>query len=426
MDTRERIQRLMDQRATAWSEMQAIDTAAAEGEGRALTAEEREKWDRIEADIASWSGEIDRLQRMANLDATLSKPVEDRHLNDAHGAPSGTDDGVDEARLERAFSQFLRYGIEELTPEDRKMVRSRYRTARGGEARAQAEGTTTAGGYLVPQGYWERISEVLKAYGGLLGISNVIRTETGQPLPWPNNDDTANVGSILGENTQVTEVDLTVGQRVLNAWTYTSNLVLVSLELLQDSAFDLDEWIPKKLGQRLGRAIAANFATGTGTGQPLGIATSPTVGVTGATGQTLTITYDNIVDLVHSVDPAYRAGGNARFVMADSSLATIRKITDQYGHPLWQPSVSASDPDFLLGYPLTIDQGIPVMAANAYSVLFGDFEAGYVVRQCLDVQMMRLTERYADYLQVGFFGFLRLDARPDDANAVKAYENSAT
>ncbi|WP_298330364.1 phage major capsid protein [Haloactinopolyspora sp.] len=423
MTTRERIQHLLDQRATAWAEMQAIDAAAGAGEGRALTAEEREKWDRIETDISTWSEEIDRLQRMANLDATLSAPVEDRHLNGAYGT-TGEDNAAQAAQLERAFGQFLRYGIEDLAPEDRKLVKSQFRAGR--ENRAQSEGTTTAGGYLVPQGYWERISEVLKAYGGLLGISNVIRTETGQPLPWPNNDDTANVGSILGENTQVTEVDLTVGQRVLNAWTYTSNLVLVSLELLQDSAFDLDVWIPKKLGQRLGRAIAANFATGTGTGQPLGIATSPTVGVTGATGQTLTITYDNIVDLVHSVDPAYRSGGNARFVMADSSLAVIRKITDSYGHPLWQPSVSASDPDFLLGYPLTIDQGIPVMAANAYSVFFGDFEAGYVVRQCLDVQMMRLTERYADYLQVGFFGFLRLDARPDDAHAVKAYQNSAT
>ncbi len=410
------LKRAREERANAWNEMTSLSDLATR-DNRDLTAEERQSWDRIEARISQLSDDIERFQKQTDLEGRFAKLDEEEHLNGARSAAAAS---ADEKRLNDVFRNFLRRGINDLNADERSIMASRF------ERRAQGEGTSTAGGYLVPQGYWKRISEVMKAYGGLLNISNVIHTSTGNPLPWPNNDDTANVGGILGENTQVTEVDLAVGQRILNAWTYTSNLILVSLELLQDSAFDLDEWIPKKLGIRIGRAVANHLINGTGTGQPAGILSSVATGVTGATGQTSTLIYDNLVDLIHSVDPAYRAMGNARFVMNDLTLGAIRKLKDNYGHPLWQPSVSDKDPDLLLGYPLTIDQAMPVMAANAKSILFGDFEAGYVVRQSLDVQMMRLTERYADYLQVGFFGFNRLDARPDDANAVKTYVNSAT
>ena len=409
------LSKAIDERAHVWNEMTSI-TDIAERDGREITAEEREKWDKMEARLSELSGDIERFQKQNELEGRF-KTINDETLDGARTSKTGNDS---EERVTQAFSNFLRRGLSDISAEDRAIMQARF------ERRAQSEGTTTAGGYLVPTGYWKRISEVLKAYGGLFGISNVIHTTSGQPLPWPNNDDTANVGAIIGENTQVAEVDLAVGQRILNAWTYTSNLVLVSLELLQDSAFDLDAWIPKKLGIRIGRAVANHLVNGTGTGQPTGILSSVATGTTGATGETTSIIYDDLVNLVHSVDPAYRAGGNCRFVMNDLSMAVIRKLKDNYGHPLWQPSITDKSPDLLLGYPLTIDQAMPVMAANAKSVLFGDFEAGMVVRQCLDIQMMRLTERYADYLQVGFFGFSRLDAHPDDPNAIKAFANSAT
>ncbi len=409
------LKKAIEERANVWNEMTSVMDVA-ERDARELTAEEREKWDKMEARLSELSSDIERFQKQNELEGRF-KTINDETLDGTRTPRTGNDS---EERVTQAFSNFLRRGLSDISAEDRAIMQARF------ERRAQSEGTTTAGGYLVPEGYWKRISEVMKAYGGLLGISNVIHTSSGQPLPWPNNDDTANVGSIIGENTQVTEVDLAVGQRILNAWTYTSNLVLVSLELLQDSAFDLDAWIPKKLGVRIGRAVANHLVNGTGTGQPTGILSSVATGTTGATGETTSIIYDDLVNLVHSVDPAYRAGGNCRFVMNDLSMAVIRKLKDNYGHPLWQPSITDKSPDLLLGYPLTIDQAMPVMAANAKSVLFGDFEAGMVVRQCLDIQMMRLTERYADYLQVGFFGFSRLDAHPDDPNAVKAFANSAT
>jgi HK97 family phage major capsid protein len=416
--------RLREERANAWSNMTAI-TDLAEREGRELTSEERSKWDEIEARISTLSGDIDRMNRESELEARMSAdaPVDDPTLRPTTVLP--TDEETEE-RVSRAFENFVRFGIEGLQPEERSLMRGRHRRPGAVEGRAQSEGTNSAGGYLVPSGYWRRISEVLKAYGGLLGVANVIETSTGQPLPWPSNDDTSNAGHILGENTQVSETDVTIGQKTLNAYTYTSDLVLVSLELLQDTAFDLDAWLPKKLGQRIGRAVANHLVNGTGSSQPTGILNSITTGKTGASGQVSTVIYDDLVDLEHSIDPAYRALGNCRYAMNDLTLGAIRKLKDSQGHPLWNPSLVDSAPDLLLGYPVLIDQAFPNMAASAKSIAFGDFEAGYVVRRVLDMQMMRLEERYADYLQVGFFGFLRLDAKPDDANAVKSYVNAAS
>lgn len=425
----DRLKRLYDERGRAWDAMQSI-RALIEKENRDFTVDERATWDKAEADITSFTADIDRENRAVQLDTALAAPVETPELRGT-GSPVNTPAEVDEARVSEAFTSFLRHGMDGLSPENRAIMAPRYEQL-GGEVRAQSIGTTTAGGFLVPPGYWLRISEVLKAYGGILGISNVITTATGQPLQWPNNDDTANIGAILGENTVVTEVDVTLGQRILNAWTYSSNSILVSLQLLQDSAFDLDSFITRKLGMRVGRALAIHLATGTGTNQPTGIMTTVGTGVTGTTtGKVGAPQYADLVDLTHAVDPAYRAGGNVRFVMHDLTLAAIRKLVDTQGRPLWVPAqssttISGSNPDTILGYPITIDQAIPATAVSTKSVLFGDFEAGYVVRQVLGFNLLRLVERYADFLQVGFIGFARYDARPDDASAIKCYLSPAT
>ena len=401
---------LAERRANLWSQMQGI-MADAERDSRDLTAEERETWDRLEADLSALTSDMDRFQRSADLQRSLEAPIE----TDLDAAGKGT--RQDDAELtERAFAEYLRRGIDGIDPELRAII----------ESRAQSVGTNSAGGYMVPQGFLEKITETMKAYGGILNAANVINTETGNPLPWPTNDDTGNSGALLSENSQISAQDASFGQVMVNAYTYTSKLILVSEQLLQDSAFDLDTWLPKKIGQRLGRAVAADLATGNGSSKPTGIGYAPTTGKTGTTGQTTSIIYDDLVDLEHSVDVAYRNAGNCAFAMADSSLAVIRKLKDSYGHPLWQPDMAATNRDTILGYPVIVDNGLPAMAASAKSVLFGDFEAGFLVRVAADVTVKRLTERYADYLQVGFFGFQRIDAKPDDGAAIRAYVNSAS
>lgn len=417
---------LLERRASAWARVQEIRSAA-ERDGREMSAEERGNWQTALDDVERLTGDIENEQRSARFEKIANKTDEEERANRQHTAPTPDAPPVDnEKRYDEAFGNFLRRGINGVNSEERSLLQANF-TA-GDEQRAQGIATTTAGGYFVPQGFRAKITETMKAYGGLLNIAQVFTTDTGNPLPWPTVDDTGNVGAILAENTQVSNQDITIGQRILNAYTYTSKQVLVSLQLIQDAAFDLNSYVPRELGVRIGRAVAAHLVTGTGSSQPTGILNAPPAGqtITGAAGSTTSFTYDNLIDTIHKVDPAYRQGGNLNWLMADPTLAAARKLKDSQGHPLWQPSLQAGVPDNLLGYPVTVDNGMSTMAANAYPIAFGDFNRGMLVRQVLGVQMLRLEERYADFLQVGFIGFSRLDAKPDDPAAISFYRNSAT
>lgn len=409
----DRLKRLIDEQNRTWQRMNEIRDAA-EAENRDMTAEERANWDAAEARLTEVSGDIERENRFTALERVDRSQIIPASGGDSEGRETGEDRA---ARYAEAFSLFVRHGMERLSGEQRGMLAASFQ-----EVRAQGEGTDTAGGYLVPEGFRTTMTETMKAFGGIMNVANVITTSTGNPLPWPTNDDTGNVGAILGENTQISEQDLTLGQNQLGAYTYTSKLVRVSLQLLQDSAFNLEAWLPRKLGERIGRAAAAHFATGTGTSQPEGISAG-TVGVTGAVSATAAITYDNLIDLEHSVNVAYRA--NARYVMADSTLKLLRKLKDGDDRPLWVPVPAPGFPATINGYAYTIDEGMAAPAADAKSIAFGDFRAGYVVRQVQGVQMMRLAERYADYLQVGFFGFARLDGAIDDSAAFRLFQHGA-
>ncbi|MGW4388208.1 phage major capsid protein [Streptomyces sp. NPDC004685] len=411
------LERALDKRARTWAQMQEIQ-ARAETEGRdELTAEERTSWDAAEADLTATSADIERLERAARMD-TVQR---DQIVVADTGHRETPEDRAEQAdaQYRDAFETFTRRGMNALGHEQRELLMSNQ-----AEIRAGATSPGTAGGYFIPTETLAKITETMKAYGGLLGSANIITTSSGNNLNWPTNDDTGNVGAILAENAQITEQDVTLGQKTLGAYTYTSKLVRLSLQLLQDDTFGVEAWLTRKLGERIGRAVAAHLATGTGSNQPEGLFTNAIAGKTGAVGQTTSVTSDDLLDLIHSVDPAYR--DSSQWVTSDGALKMIRRLKDGQGRPLWEPSVQVGVPSSLLGYGVTIDNGAPAPAANAKSIGFGNINAAYVVRQVAGGQMMRLEERYADYLQVGFFGFLRLDAKPDDASAFRVYAHSAT
>jgi HK97 family phage major capsid protein len=417
------LQEKRDKRAGIWEQMKAL-LANAEGESRDLSAEEASQYDALEADLDKLGEEIrsaeaadDRRKRHEQRGREFSRVVRDP----AVVAPDEQTPPGDES-YERAFRAFLRDGINGVDADDRKILREGF--VPGAELRAAGVATGAAGGYLVPPAFRNRLQEAMKFFASMRQVAEVIETETGATLPWPTADDTANKGAILAENTQVTEQDVTIGQIQLGAYMYTSKLVRVSFQLLQDNGFDLESWLARKLGERIGRIQNEHFTTGTGTGQPEGVQTNATVGKTGANGQTTSVIYDDLVDLIHSVDIAYRQNG--RFMLNDLTVAAARKLKDAQGRPLWEPSIQVGSPDRLLGYGLTVNNDMPVMAANAKSILFGDFELAYVIRDVTGVQLLRLEERYADFLQVGFLAFQRSDGRPQDAGALRAYKNSAT
>jgi HK97 family phage major capsid protein len=425
------IERAQERRAAAWNRMTEI-TDRAERDGRDLTAEERTSWDAAEKDLTEATADKERAERHTALEsearntptprpADMPMPQESRDVQ-----PEDAD-----KQLDKAFTGFLRRGMDGLTSEQRALVGGRL-TDLPVEARAEGVATGSAGGYLVPPGFLDRLLIAMKAYGGLLNEVGKIDTTTGNPLQWPGADDTANVGAILGENTQVSQQDIAFTTQTLNAYTYTSKLVLVSLQLMQDAAFDVDGFVSGRLAERIARIQATHIVSGTGTGQPQGIVTGVTNTTTLATGSTTTLGsgttgYDSLLDLIHSVDPAYRALPETKFVAHDSFLKAVRKVKDTQSRPLWQPDyLAGGDRDTILGYPVAIDNSLATVAASSTSALFGNFRRGYVWRNVLGLQMLRLTERYADFLQVGFLGFIRGDGRVQDPKALAALVQSAT
>lgn len=423
----EHYKRYIEEQNSLFNRMQEIQTSA-EKAGE-WSAEERTNWDAANARITEVSTKIDehvadeqRASRMTELNSVdYSKVVDAGSAGGSAGTVAERTAQHDEAYT-RAFGSYLRHGLERLDGEQRQMLMANF-TA-GDEFRAQATTSGSVGGYFIPPGYRATITESMKAFGGIINHANVITTSTGNPLQWPTNDDTGNVGAILAENSAVTETPVALGTKTIGAYMYTSKLVLVSLQLLQDSVFDLDTWLPGKLGMRIGRATAAHMISGNGTSQPEGVATNATSGVTGAAG--FGITYDNIIDLEHSIDPAYRASGRCRFLFNDATLAVLRKLKDTQGRPLWLPVPTSGMPSTINGIEYTIDQGMASPGASTKSILFGDFQQAYIVRMVHDMQMVRLAERYAEMLQVGFFGFVRLDAKADDANAVRALQHGSS
>ena len=278
------------------------------------------------------------------------------------------------------------------------------------QAEARAQSTSgSAGGYAIPQGFINQLEASLLAFGGMREVATVLRTAEGNDLPIPTVSDHSNVGAILSENSQVAEQDIAFGQITLKAYKYSSKLIRVSAELLQDSAIDLESFIGGALGERIARIFNTHATTGDNSSKPQGI-TASGAGVTAASATA--ITYGELVELQHSVDPSYRQ--NARFMMHDSTFKAIRKLLDSQNRPIFQPDISASSPGTLLGSPVVINQDCATIAASAKAIFFGDFSK-YLIRDVQDFTLLRLEERYADYHQVGFVGFSRHDGRILDA-----------
>jgi HK97 family phage major capsid protein len=413
---------LKETRAKTWGRMQEL---AAKDE---ISAEERGEWDRLESSIDDQTKDIERRERFEARSYDLES-LDDPEVTTTNGGTPTRDRGdVKELTPEqRAFDGWVRRGMAGLTPDDQAIMAGRASdidTTQLAQVRAQGITPDTAGGYLVPQGFRNTVTEAMKFFGGIRGNANQITTDTGNELPWPTNDDTGNEGSYIGEHGPVTDQDLTFGQNKLQAHILTSKMIKVSTALLQDSAINLDALIGRKAGERIGRRENRAFTVGNGVGQPLGVATAATVGKLGPNGQTTSVTYNDFVDLMHSVDVAYR-NERARWMWHDLSMAVLRKILDGDGRPLWEPSVQPGTPDTFLGRPYTVNNNMPTMAASQKSILFGDFLLGYIIRDVAAMSMTRLVERYAENLEVAFFITTRQDGKPDDANAVKAYQNSA-
>lgn len=401
---------LRRKRANIAEQMKSI-LGVAEAEKRDLSAEEQVNFDKAIADESELRKQIDRLEKFEDIQKSL-----EGHENRFKAEGEEIKHGKQKDEYRTAFSKWIVNGSAQLTAEERGLLN---------EQRALSVGSPGGGGYTVPQGFYNSLIEAMKTFGGVRNVANVFSTASGNALPIPTANDTSNVGAILAENTPAGVQDVAFNQTILNAYKYTSNIVLVSMELMQDSAFDLEAYLTRVLGQRIGRINNQHFTTGTGTGQPQGIVTAATLGKTGLAGQTTSVILDDIIDLEHSVDPLYRAG--AKYMFHDSTLKVLKKMKDSTGRQLWSPGIAYKEADTINSYGYQVNNDMAVMAANAKSILFGDF-SNYWVRDVKDVQVVRFGEKYMDAGQIGFVAFSRADGKLINAgtNPVAYYANSAT
>lgn len=327
-----------------------------------------------------------------------------------------------------AFGRYLRYGHNSLDESDRRHLRSGYRQM---ETRApQASGTPAAGGYLIPEGFIPVLEIAMKSYSGVLQAPHTsINTTSGNPLPMPTTNDTGNIGAQIGENTTVGEQEVAFGTVDFNAFIYTSRMVTFPIPLLEDSGVSIEGLLNGILAERLGRIFNQRLTTGTGSGQPQGVVTASTLGKTAAA--VAAITHDEIIDLEHSVDPAYRNRPSAGFMAHDLTFAAVRKIKDSDGRPIWMPAMTAGlaggAPGLISDKPYWINQDMAQLGAGNKTMLFGDFSK-YAVRKVRDIVIRRLDERYAENLQVAFFAWTRMDGRLIDAgtNPIKHLVQAAS
>jgi HK97 family phage major capsid protein len=408
------------------------------------TAETRAKVAAMFADIDALGNDIANIERSEKLEKDLAESTKGTEIRGGKPASSSEKSIEERAKAYRAaWGKALRKqpnfrsgstgvgdakwcAINELDEETRNVLTAESRDVNEGSIISQI-GTYSGLGFFVPAGFVYDVEVALKYYAPLIDgkVVDVLETATGQPLPYPTNNDTTNEATVVGESVQVSEQDVTANHINLGAWKYTTGLVRVSLELLQDSAFNLESFLADRFAVRLGRGYERDFTNGTGINQPTGIITdvlasgaTPVIanGSSESTGGSETgansIGYTDLVRLEHSIDPSYRRG--AKFMLHDQTLSKLKQILDRFGRPLWTPGVKDGAPDTLLGYQYVINQHVPQIAASANTVIFGDLKK-FLIRKVKDLTVLRLDERFADFGQVAFVGFARVDSRLIDA-----------
>ena len=414
------LEKLRRERAEAVTRAKDI-MATADAESRSMNDEETANFDKAVKAAEDLRSQIERIERLGTLEAEQSESRGRRTVTDASRSIgynfddalrgfllSGSTTPITDAQLAAMEAAGIRGNTFTFA------LRSDPLRAIGDfgewQKRAQATQTDNKGGYLVPDSFSGQVERAMLAFGGVRAVASSFRTTGGNPLPWPTVNDTANQGRTLAENTAVTTTDATFGSVTFGAYKFSSDVILVPNELLQDSGVNLSDLISSLLAERIARKQNALFTNGTGASEPQGIVTGSTLGATAASASA--ITHDELLSFYFSVDAAYRA--NAKWMMNDTTLAAIAKIKDADGVPIWQPSLVGGMPSTIIGKEYQVNNDMDEIAASAKAILFGDMSK-YRIRDVKDVAIQVLRERYADNDQTAWLGFARADAKLIDA-----------
>lgn len=422
-----RIKELREKQATIVTEarerLDQINAATDEARAKELeTAHDAAmaEHDRLEKQIEREEN-LARLEKRSEEERAKKRPVS---TNDGEGR--GQDEG-DKLEYRHVFHKFLASGADpmELSSEERAVLKAGVVAKE--EFRTQVTTSGGPGGYTVPVELADQIIKTMKDWGPMYDedICTVLNTASGNQINLPTVDDTAVTAEKHTEGTALTDdggKDATFAQKRLDAYVYDTEFVKFSMELAQDSVFNMESLLGSLLGERLARIANKELTVGDGTGDPNGVATASSLGRTAAA--TGAITADEIIDLLHSVNSAYRRSPKARFMFADTTLAAIRKLKDGQGNYLWQMGdVKTSQPGTLLGYAYSINDDMDALAAAKKVMLFGDFSK-YFVRKVGSPVIGVLRERF--WPDLGIAGLIRFDGELGDTAAIKHLITAAT
>lgn len=396
------IRKMREKRVKLWEAAKAFVDSRKDANGT-LSAEDNATYEQMEADVVKMGREIERLERQEALDLELDRPTA-RVITDKPDSPDGkaAKKGCASDEYKTAFWRVMR---------DKAVHPDVYNVLRIGE--------DDHGGYLVPDEYQRTLIEALQEQNIFRQLAHVISTSSGdRKIPIAVTKGTA---AWIDENAAYPESDDTFGQISIGAYKLATT-IKVSDELLHDSVFDVPSYIAREFARRIGAAEEEAFFVGDGVGKPTGLlaASGAEVGTTAASATA--ITFDEVMDLYYSLRAPYRK--NAVFIMNDSTVKALRKLKNGNGDYIWQPSVKAGTPDTILNRPVYTSSYVPVLAAGAKPIAFGDM-GYYWIADREGRRFQRLNELYAPNGQVGFLSSERVDGKLILPEAVKCLQMKA-
>lgn len=390
-----KILELREKRAKAWEATKAfLDTKR--GNDGLLSAEDTATYEKMEKDVVDMGKEIERLERQAAIDAELNKPTSTPLTNKPNGNPDGDE------KKGRASDQYRKTFWNAMKRKNFFDVNN-----------ALQIGTDSEGGYLVPDEFERTLVEALEEENFFRTIATVINTSSGdRKIPVAASKGEA---SWIDEEGAFPESDDAFGQVSISAYK-VATMLKVSDELLNDSAFNLEAYISKEFGRRIGAKEEEAFFVGDGTGKPTGIFNATGGASEGTITSAANIAFDDVMDLFYAVKSPYRK--KAAWVLNDTTVKALRKLKDNNGNYIWQPSVQAGQPDMILNRPYHTSAYVPEVAAGAKVMAFGDFSY-YWIADRQGRSFKRLNELFAANGQVGFLASQRVDGKLILSEAVK-------
>lgn len=390
---------LREKRAKLWDSTKAF-LDSRRNENGLLSAEDTATYERMEVDVVSLGKEVERLERQAVLDLELSQPTSSPIV----GKPNNTLGGDD--KTGRASDEYTRAFWNTMRNKNSLDIQNSLKI-----------GTDSEGGYLVPDEFERTLLEGLLEENIFRTLAKVITTSSGdRKIPVVASRGTA---SWVDEEGVIPESEDAFSQVSIGAYKL-GTIIKVSEELLNDSVFNLQAYIAKEFARRIGSKEEEAFFIGNGTGKPTGIFHTTgggELGVTAAAQSALKL--DEVLDLFYSLKSPYRK--KATFMMNDATVKEIRKLKDGNGQYIWQPSITAGEPDTILNRPVKTSSYVPTLEAGAKAIAFGDFGYYWVAdRQGRSFQ--RLNELYAATGQVGFKATQRVDGKLILPEAIKVLQ----